>query len=153
MILSNMCTKLTNCSTFTSGDLCILVEYQLVPFMLLIICALQLLLQGITMLHSIFYLMFSSPGTRAVEREWEGVRMGEGGRRGVALAFCFLDSADLAILCQSCCIKNTQRCTLVAGQRERDREVGSGFVLGRHVGLGPAHRLRPTELQFCTCCE
>lgn len=58
------------------------------------------------MLHSIFYLQCSSPGTRPVERTR--------GRPGVA--FCFLDSADLAILCQSCCIKNTQRCARAVGE-------------------------------------
>lgn len=58
------------------------------------------------MLHSIFYLQCSSPGTRPVERTR--------GRQGVA--YCFLDSADLAILCQSCCIKNTQLCARTVGE-------------------------------------
>lgn len=91
------------------------------------------------MLHSIFYLLCSSSGTRPVERVRE---------REASEAYCFLDSADLAILCQSCCIKNTQRCALVAGVRERERERGVLWCwIGRQGGL------RPTELQFCTCCK
>lgn len=146
LVSVNTSTKFTSCSSSTSRDLCSLVEQFLIHIIsrnmftkfsnckysilrnllfnpplfisLHALCVhLAALLQGICMLHSIFYLQCSSPGTRPVERTR--------GRPGVA--FCFLDSADLAILCQSCCIKNTQRC---ARAMEEGGWVGKA---GQHI--------------------
>lgn len=97
IISRNMSTKFSNCKYSTLRNL--LFNPPLFISLYALCMHLAAFLQGICMLHSIFYLQCSSPGTRP----FESTR----GRLGVA--FCFLDSADLAILCQSCCIKNTQR--------------------------------------------